>query len=108
VANDTRVHLLRDFVLLPLELPAHLLPQNHEDSVQRGHNPNQIETRTQQAGGRATCTNQVGDGLAHGSDVAGAGRADELDEPVPLDTVVAAHRRDHGPHPQDRHGGAAG
>jgi hypothetical protein len=53
VANDTRVHLLRDFVLLPLELPAHLLPQNHEDSVQRGHNPNQIETRTQQAGGRA-------------------------------------------------------
>jgi hypothetical protein len=50
----------------------------------------------------------VGDGLAHGSDVAGAGRADELDEPVPLDTVVAAHRRDHGPHPQDRHGGAAG
>lgn len=47
---------------------------------------------------------QVGDGPAHGSYVAGAGLRDEFHEPVPLLAVVAAHRRDHGPHPVDRHG----
>jgi len=47
---------------------------------------------------------QVGDGPAHGSDVTGAGLRDELDEPVPLVAAVPAHRRDHGPHPLDRHG----
>jgi len=53
---------------------------------------------------RCVVAYQVGDGPAHGSYVAGAGLRDEVHEPVPLVAVVAAHRRDHGPHPVDRHG----
>ena len=53
---------------------------------------------------RCVVAYQVGDGPAHGSYVAGAGLRDEVHEPVPLVAVVAAHRRDHGSHPVDRHG----
>ena len=53
---------------------------------------------------RCVVAYQVGDEPAHGSYVAGAGLRDEVHEPVPLVAVVAAHRRDHGSHPVDRHG----
>lgn len=111
MADDARPELPRDAVLLPLESPAHLpARQTSAHQIQFQIPRNQINrggkgTGAQAAGRRVVAlAYQMGDGLAHGSDVAGAGLRDELDEPVPLVAVVAAHRGDHAPHPLDRHG----
>ena len=60
--------------------------------------PRKLEIR------RLVVAYQVGDGPAHGSDLAGSYLRDEVDEPMPLVAAVAAHRHDYRPHPVDWHG----
>jgi len=108
VADDASPQLPCDVVLLPLEPPAHL-PASSAHQIEfliAWNQINQLKLDAQPAGEarRWEVAYQVGDGPAHGSYVAGAGLRDEVHEPVPLLAVVAAHRRDHGPHPVDRHG----
>lgn len=105
MAHDERPKPPRDVILLPLELPTNLTREASVGFRQRKSTEQNGEPRRACSSGRRTY--QVGDGSAHGADVARTGLRDELDEPVPLVAVVAAHRRDHLPHPLHRHGSAA-
>ena len=105
VADDARPKPPRDVILLPLKPPAHLSPQSRSARVKflAGGTSSAANNQTSEA---CAPYYQVGDGSAHGADVARAGLRDEPDQPVPLVAVVAAHGGDHVPHPlHRRHGG---
>ncbi|KAG8069022.1 hypothetical protein GUJ93_ZPchr0005g14559 [Zizania palustris] len=105
VADDIRPKPPRNVIHLTLKPSAHLWHpvENRASNLKpRGNKSVSCE------GVKGVVYYLVGDGSAHGTGVARSSPRDELDESVSLVIVVAAHGRDHIPHPfHHRHGDAA-
>ncbi|KAG8090707.1 hypothetical protein GUJ93_ZPchr0011g28029 [Zizania palustris] len=105
VADNARSKPPRNVILLTLKPLAHLWHpvENRASNLKpRGNKSVSCE------GAKGVVYYQVGEGSAHGTDVARSSLRDELDESMSLVAVVAAHGRNHIPHPfHHRHGDAA-